>query len=134
MADLKRTGTNNQKRGVCILSAPLAEADVLTTGSVYATLPPRSVITRVALVAKTVSGTTSATLTVTANGVNIAANINVTTAGYKAGTLVAAAAYLATGGDIVVKAGGVTPANGAFVGDLIVEYIELDKTTGEYTN
>jgi len=134
MADLKRTGTNNQKRGVCVLSVPLLEADVIGAGSIYATLPPRSVIKSVALVKKVASATASATLTVRANGANIATNVNATTAGYTAGTLVASAAYLATGGDIEVIPGGTTPAAGDFEGDLVVEYIELDKTTGEYTN
>ncbi len=49
MADRKRTGINNQKRGVSVLVAPLVEADILTTGSIYATLPARSLITAVTI-------------------------------------------------------------------------------------
>jgi len=134
MADLKRTGKNNQKRALSVLVVPLLEANVLSTGSIYATLPARSVIQSVDIWVKTVSGTASSTLDVTANGAVVANEIAVTTAGVIKGTVVTTAADMETGGDIVVKAGSTTPANGAFVGELIVTYIALDKTTGEYTN
>ena len=134
MADLKRTGTNNQKRSVSVLSVPLLEADILTTGSIYATLPARSLILSVTVNVATVSGTASSTVDVSAAGTVVANEVAVTVAGVIVGTVVSAAAYLATGGDIVVLAGSTTPADGAFVGDLVVEYIELDKTNGEYTN
>jgi len=134
MTDLRRTGTNNQKRSPSVLSAPFVEANILTTGSIFATLPPRSLITSVIVNVKTVSGTASSTLDVSANGTVVANEVAVTTAGAIVGTVVAGAAYLATGGDIVVLAGSTTPANGALVGDIVVEYIELDKTNGEYTD
>lgn len=134
MADKRRTGINNQKRGVCVLSAPLVEADILTTGSQYATLPPRSLIIAAGIIVTTASGTATATLDIVANGTVVANEVDVDDTGWKVGTVVEDAAYLASGGDIVVRAGAVTPANGAFVGDLVVEYIELDKTTGEYTD
>lgn len=134
MANKKRDGTNNQKRNVSVLSTPLVEADILTTGSIYATLPARSLILSVTIIVKTASGTASSTLDVSANGTVVANEVAVPTVGAIVGTIIAAAAYLATGGDIVVLAGAVTPADGAFVGDLVIEYIELDKTTGEYTD
>lgn len=134
MADKKRDGKNNQKRSVSVLSVPLLEADILTTGSIYATLPARSLITAVIVNVATASGTASATVDVEANGTVIANEVAVTVAGAIVGTVVTTAAYLATGGDIEVLAGAVTPADGAFVGDLIVEYVELDKSNGEYTD
>ena len=134
MTDRKRTGLNNQKRSVSVLSVPFVEADILTTGSIYATLPPRSLILSVSVLVTTVSGTAVSTVDVEANGVVIANEVAVTVAGNIVGTVVSAAAYLATGGDIEVLAGAVTPATGSLVGDLVIEYIELDKTNGEYTN
>lgn len=134
MADRKRTGKNNQKRAVQALVAPLVEADILTTGSVYAKLPARSLIIGVSIIVTTVSGTVSSTLDVQANGSVVANEIAVTSAGAIEGTLVNTATYLATGGDITVLAGGTTPAAGDFVGELVVEYIELDKANGEYTD
>lgn len=134
MTDLRRTGLNNQKREPSIAVASLVEADVLLTGSIYATLPPRSVITAARINVKTASGTAGATLDIVANGVVVANEVPVDAVGAIAGTVSSTAAYLATGGNLEVRAGAVTPANGAFVGDLIVEYIELDKVNGEYTN
>jgi hypothetical protein len=67
-------------------------------------------------------------------GATVVANeVAVTAAGMIEGTMVAANQYFATGGVVTVRAGAVTPAAGDFVGELIVEYIELDKTNGEYT-
>lgn len=134
MADRKRTGLNNQKRSVSVLSVPFVEADILLTGSIYATLPARSLITNIIVNVKTVSGTASSTVDITADGTVVANEVAVTTAAAVVGTLVAAATYLATGGDVIVLAGAVTPADGALIGELIVEYVELDKTNGEYTD
>lgn len=133
MSDKTRDNTNCQKRGVCVFSAPLVEADVLTTGSVYGTLPERVVIISVSILVTTVSGTSSADLAIDFNGAALEAAILVTGLGNIVGVPIATAVYSATGGDITVKAGSTTPADGAFVGDLIIEYIELDKHTGEYT-
>jgi len=134
MTDKKRTGLNNQKRSVSVLSVPFVEADILTTGSIYAALPPRSLILSVTIVVTTVSGTSSSTIDIEANGTVVANENAVTVAGAIVGTVVAAAAYLATGGNIEILAGATTPADGALVGDLVIEYVELDKTNGEYTN
>ncbi len=134
MADRKRTGTNNQKRAVCVLSVPIVEADILVAGSIYATLPARTIIRGIALWVKTVSGTASSTVDVVANGVVVANEIAVTVAGVIEGALVSTAVDLATGGDIIVLAGAVTPADGALVAELIIEYVELDLTTGKYTD
>jgi len=132
-ANKTREDTNFQKKGVCVVSTPILEADLLVDGSVYAVLPDRSLIVSVLINVTTVSGTANATLDVLANGTVVADEIAVTVAGAIDDAVVPAAAYLATGGEIVVKAGAVTPADGALVGDLVVEYIELDKNTGEYT-
>lgn len=132
MADRKATGLNNQKRGVCVVSAPLVEADILTTGSIYANLPPKSLVVRVGILVTTASGTASSTLDVDYNGSEIGSEIAVSSAGWVSDAVTTANAYSASGGDIVVSAGSVTPAAGDFVGRLIVEYIELDKVTGEY--
>ena len=134
MADRKRTGTNNQKRSVSVLSTPFVEADILVAGSVYATLPSRSLIVRITVLITTVSGTASSTLDLDANGTEVGSEIAATVLGGIVEVPVSTAAYLSTGGDIVLQAGAVTPADGALVGELIVEYIELDKTTGEYTD
>jgi len=132
-ANKTRTLAIAQKKGVCVAVVPFVEADVLVDGSVYANIPPRSMITRVTSNITTASGTATATVDVLANDVVLVNELPVAAAGVDDETLVAAARYLATGGELVIKAGAVTPAAGDLVGELIVEYIELDKNTGEYT-
>jgi hypothetical protein len=133
MTDKTRDNNMCQKKGVSVAVIPFVEADVLLTGSTYVNLPKRSLITRIISNITTASGTASATLDVSANGTVIVNEMAVAVANVTDETLVAAAQYLATGGAIVIAAGAVTPADGALVGELVIEYIELDKNTGEYT-
>jgi hypothetical protein len=133
MADRTRTGLNMQKRGLSVFHANLVEADILTTGSTYGTLPQRVVVQSASILVTTVSTTATSTLDIKVGSTVVANEVAVTAAGMIDGTMVAANQYHATGGVITVLAGAVTPAAGDFVGELIIEYIELDKVTGEYT-
>ena len=128
-----RDGAFHQKRGVSVAVIPFVEADVLVDGAVYVSMPERSLITRVVSNITAASGTANATLDIVANSVVLVNEMAVAATGVTDETLVVAAQYLATGGELVIKAGAVTPADGALVGDLVVEYIELDKVSGEYT-
>ena len=124
-----------QKKGVCVAVIPIVEADILVDGSVYVNMPERSLITRVVSVQGVTSTTATATLDVVANGVVLVNESDCSSADGTVvdETLVAAAQYMATGGELVIKAGAVTPAAGDLTAEFIVEYIELDKNTGEYT-
>ena len=133
MSDKTRDDNNFQKRGVCVFTAPLAEADILSTGSSYGNLPERVVVISAAVLVTTVSATATATVDIKVGSTVVANEVAVTAAGFIAGTMVAANQYFATGGMITVLAGAVTPAAGDLVGELVIEYIELDKVTGEYT-
>lgn len=133
MTDKTRDDLNFQKRNVSIFKADLVEADILLAGSVYGNLPPRSVIMYAGILVTTSSGTANATLDISVGATVVANEVDVTAAGMIDGTLVAANRYFATGGAITVAAGAVTPAAGDLVGELVIEYIELDKTNGEYT-
>jgi len=133
MTDKTRDDNNFQKRGVCVFTADLAEADILLTGSVYGNLPERSLIVSAGVLVTTVSTTASSTLDIVVGATVVANEVAVTAAGFIAGTMVAANQYFATGGAITVLAGSTTPAAGDLVGELVIEYIELDKHTGEYT-
>lgn len=134
MVDKTRDNNVMQKKGVCVAVIPFVEADVLLAGSTYVNIPERSLITRIISNITTASGTASATLDVSAGGTVIVNEMAVAATGVTDETLVAAAQYLATGGVILIAAGAVTPADGALVGELVIEYIELDKNTGEYTS
>jgi hypothetical protein len=122
-----------QKKGVSVAVIPFLEADILLTGSVYVSMPKRVLITRVISNITTASGTATATVDVVANGVVLVNELAVAAANVTDETLVAAAQYLVNGGELVIRAGAVTPADGALVGELVVEYIELDLRKGEYT-
>lgn len=132
-ANKTRNGTIAQKRSVRIAVIPFVEADILVDGSAYLSLPPRTMITRIWSNITDGSATANATLDVVYNGTVLVNELAAVTVDLTAETLVAAAQYSATGGELVIKAGAVTPAAGDLVGELIVEYIELDRTTGEYT-
>jgi hypothetical protein len=131
--DIRREGLNNQKRGICVMvSDLLADADIASTGSTIATLPAQSVI--IAARVMTTVVTASGGVALDYNGSAIEAAIVCTALGPLAGTVIGTAAYSATGGDIVVKDGGTAPGDTAWEGYIIIEYIELGKVTGEYTD
>ncbi len=127
-----RVGTHNQKKGVCVAVIPFVEADILGDGSVFVELPKRSLITRIVSNVIVASDTVDASLNVNADDEFIAVVV-VDDVGISDVALATATQYLETGGELVIKATVIPPATGSLVGELIVEYIELDKNTGEYT-
>lgn len=131
--DRTRDDLNFQKKGVCVAVAPFVESEILTDGSIFVNIPARSLIISVLVNVTTASTTATSTLDIT-DGTNVICNeVPAVTAEPQIGTIDQTYSYMATGGQIVVKAGAVTPAAGDLVGEVIVEYIELDKNTGEYT-
>lgn len=130
MANIKREGTFNQKRGVSVGVYTLTEAQILGD-ALIATLPERVIVTGVKTNVITASGTASSNVTVKVGATSIATNVAVATTGLK---VTATPGYFATGGDVTVVAGSVAPATGSLECEVIVEYIELDRTTGDYTN
>lgn len=132
-ANATRDDKNFQKKGVSVAVAPFVESEILVDGSVFVQLPPRSLIQSVTVNVKTASTTPTSTLDVLI-GANVLCNeVPAVTAEPQRGTIDETYSYLETGGELIVKAGAVTPAAGDLVGEIIVEYIELDKNTGEYT-
>ena len=132
MSDLKRTGLHNQKRGVSVAVADIVDADVQAAGSTLFTLPANVMVT--ALTVLVITAASAGTVDIAFNGTEIGSEVVVSTVGAIIEVPVPAAAYSATGGDILVDEGAVAITGGTFVGKLIVEYIELNKVTGEYTD
>lgn len=122
-----------QKKGVSVAVIQFVEADVVADGSVFVQLPARVMIQNITSNITTASTTATSTLDIEANGVVLVNEMAVAAANIGDETLVAAARYLPNGGELVLKPGAVAPAAGDLVGELIVEYIELDKNCGEYT-
>lgn len=129
MTDIKRNGLFNQKRSVCVGVFKPTEAEILAVAQV-AVLPERSIVTKVFTNVITASSTALSNLTVRVGGTSIATNVAVATAGLKSTSV---PGYFPTGGELTVIVGSTPPAAGDLEVEVIVEYIELDKTTGEYT-
>ncbi len=128
-----RDGTYNQKKGVCVAVIPFVEADILGDGSVFVELPKRSLITRLVSNVIVASGTANAIIDVIVGDVLLAFGVFVDFVGITDEDIRPIAQYLETGGGLAIRVSSTPPVTGSLVGELTVEYIELDKNTGEYT-
>lgn len=134
--NLTRSGDNYQKRAIRVAVIPFVEADVTANaadGSVVFNLPPRTIVNRVTSIVTAASGTVNATIDVTIGATVLVNELPVAIADIGDETLVAAARIATTGGEVIIKSGAVAPATGSLVGELIVEYLELDRKVGEFT-
>jgi len=140
--DTKRTGLQNQKRGVCVAVSELlasaadstavpVEVAVVSDGSTICTLPDKSLVVRITLIV-TAASAASDTIDINYAGSEIGSEIACDVLGAIVDVPTSANAYSATGGDIVVKNGS-QPVDTTFRGRVVIEYVELDKVTGEYT-
>jgi len=130
MADISRSGLNNQKRSVSVAVLAPTEADIVAVGGAQAiTLPQRCLVTAVKTVVSTPSATAGAQVTLRVGAVAIATNVAVATAGVKTTNT---PGYFPTGGVVNIVAGGTAPAAGNLVAEYIIEYVELDTVNGAY--
>lgn len=129
MANLKREGLNNQKRSVSVAVFHLTESDIIANALV-ASLPVGSLVTAAKVIPTVVSGTALSNIAVKAGATTIITAV-VATATVKTATT---HVNLPTGGDITVVVGATPPATGSLECTVVVEYIELNKTTREYTD
>lgn len=136
MEDLRRLGTLNQKKGICVAAAAL---DFSTLGATTESfqlfnLPEQSVITNAYVHVMTASDavTTNVGILGTAeNGTEVLSAADLKSVG-EAGTFTGQS-LTGTGKTIYFKQ---TVTGAATVGEVlvVVEYLEYDKNTGEYTN
>lgn len=120
-----------QKKGVCVAAVQFNGTEVAGTGAVYVSLPERVIIQRVTSNVFTAGGA-GATVDISANGTVIVNELAVAATGVGDETVIDAARYLATGGELVILAGATSPS-AALDAEVYIEYIEVDKHTGEYT-
>lgn len=136
-ANATRDNKNFMKRGVTVAVIPFVEADVVANsgdGSVVLVLPDRVLVTDVITNITTASGTASAQMDIQINGTDLVNNAAVAAANVTEETVVATQKYQATGGEVVLKPGATAPAAGDLVGEVYIQYIELDRNMlGEYT-
>jgi len=132
MADLKRTGLNNQKRGVSVaVTEQITYAAAATPSDTVFTLPANSMVTGVYAIVTDAAGAGD-TLDVVVGATVVANEIAISALGVASGTV--AVTNFPTGGAVTVVAGAGAALGDASTYQVVVEYIELDKVTGEYTN
>ena len=129
-----RNGVLAQKKGVCIAVIPFVEADILGDGSAFVELPKYSLITAAFSRLTVASGTASSTLDVYVSSNLLISAIPVfSLQGTNNEPLQVHHRYVEIGGELIIRAGTVSPATGSLVGELVVEYVELIRNIGEYT-
>ena len=127
MADLRKLSKNNQKRGFDVAVCESFSTSA-TMDDILFDIPVNSVIVDVVVIVETVSGTATDTVDVKIGSTVIANEVVVGVAGVK--RTVVDTQYL-TGGQISVVAGADAP-DAAGVIRVLVEYVELDTSTGAY--
>lgn len=124
--NLKRNSKFNQKRDVSIGVFDLGYADIAGDGSIVATLAANSVITKV-IVLETAEVNTSATFDLLA-GTTVIVNEGALDSNNSA---TVSLVDLDISKDITIRAGDTAPTQGSV--KIIVEYVEYNRTNGEYT-
>lgn len=132
VVNLTRYGKNNQKRETSVSVATIKAADMPSAANYYQlfVLPARSIIKRVDVFVET-AGQALLTCDLGYAGSNELGNdVDLATATIVDNVL-ATPLYTGTGKTVTIQPSAI-PTSGVFT--VIVEYIELDKTCGEYTN
>lgn len=131
MADLTLTGKNNQKKKSCAFaSALISVASGATPSDTLFNLPRAALVTNVYAIV-TDAADVGDTIDIKVGTTMVANEIDISATGVASGTVTTA--YFGAGGSVTAVAG-----DGAAVGadcayKIVVEYIETEAATGEYT-
>jgi len=131
MADLRFVGKNNQKKTGSVFASDIIATSATMDETLF-TLPRGSLVTGVYGYVETVSGAVGNTVDVKVGSTVVANELVVGVAGIGAVTSVTPT-YFPTGGTVTVVAGASAPNTAGRI-KVIVEYIETELTTGEYTD
>lgn len=134
--DYSRNYKNNSKKSVSLSVGTLVPADndpiaIADTAKLFR-LPPFAVVTNAFLVVKTAPTGGTQTLKITVGGTDVIAAIALSTVSgvIKGGAVTKK--YSGTGADVTVTGGVAELADGHI--EVVVEYVEFTKVTGELTN
>lgn len=133
MADLKLEGKNNQKRGVSVFvseSITVGTSVSAFTDTLF-TLPANSLVTSGSAIVTDATGNTGDILSLLVGSETVVGSIPLDAVELSIGTVDTTKAYRASGG--TVYAAGTSAANPSTY-KVVMEYVELNKTTGEFTN
>lgn len=129
MADLRFEDKNNQKKSSCVFASGIIATSATMDDTLF-TLPEASLVTNVYAYVETISGTATDTVDVKIGSTVIADEVVVGVAGVDA---TAVNTYFPTGGSVTVVAGADAPDTDGRI-KVVVEYIETELTSGEYTD
>lgn len=133
--DVKLDGKNNQKKAICASTATITVADTGTiasgeTVSVF-NLPADAVVTNAYVVTRSAISGGTQTVKITVGGTDVIAAVVLGTAAnaVKGGTVTKKAT--GTGAEVTATVGVADLTDGII--EVVVEYVEFDRTTGQYT-
>ncbi len=129
MADLRFEDKNNQKKSSCAFASGII-ATSSTMDDILFTLPEASLVIGVYAYVETVSGTSTDTVDVKVGSTVVANELVVGVAG---GDADVATTYFPTGGVVTVVAGADAPDDAGRI-KIVVEYIETELASGNYTD
>ena len=130
MADLRFEDKNNQKKTGSTFASGILTTAVAMDDTLF-TLPAGSLVTNVVVYVETISGVATHSVDVKV-GATVVGNEMITgVAGIGAGTVVPT--YFPTGGSVTVVTGAGSLDTAGRI-KVIVEYVETELTSGEYTD
>ena len=130
MADLTFNDKNNQKKKISAFASGTIATSATMNDTLF-TLPANSLVTAVYAIVTTASGTATDTVDVKVGSTVVANEVVVGVLGVASGTV--AKTFFPTGGVVTVVAGADAPDAAGRI-RIVVEYIEVELTDGQYTN
>lgn len=130
MADLTYSNKNNQKKKISAFASGTIATSATMNDTLF-TLPVNSLVTAVYAIVTTASGAATDTVDVKVGTTVVANEVVVGVLGVASGTV--AKTFFPTGGVVTVVAGADAPDAAGRI-RIVVEYIEVELTDGQYTN
>ena len=130
MADLTYSDKNNQKKKISAFASGTIATSATMNDTLF-TLPVNSLVTNVYAIITTASGTATDTVDVKVGSTVVANEVVVGVLGVASGAV--AKTFFPTGGVVTVVAGADAPDAAGRI-RIVVEYIEVELTDGQYTN
>lgn len=130
MADLTFNDKNNQKKTRSAFASGVITTAAAMNETLF-TLPVNSLVTEVYAIVETGSGTATDTVDVKVGSTVVANEVVVGVVGVATGTV--AKTFFPTGGVVTVVAGADAPGTTGKI-RIVVEYVEVELTNGQYTD
>ena len=130
MADLTFKNKNNQKKTRSAFASGVITTAAAMSETLF-TLPVNSLVTEVYAIVETGSGTATDTVDVKVGSTVVANEVVVGVVGVATGTV--AKTFFPTGGIVTVVAGADAPGTTGKI-RIVVEYVEVELTNGQYTD